>query len=369
MNKKRLLIFHPTIAPYRVDFFNHLFEGFDTQICLYYRNLKSQKFDYAKIESQFVFTPQYLTEWLKFMKHPVYGGIWKKLKSFKPDIVIVNEYSYCTIAVLLYKWLFHKSYKIISICDDNQNMVIEHNDFSMKHRVARKMITPLLDEIILPDSVVTLWYQIHYDKGFYFPIIRDEEKARAIYEQVLPKSRELVEKYNLKDKYVFLHVGRLVKRKNIDSIIKAFSLMDHKDCVLVIIGDGAEMPMLKLMAGQGNVILTGRLDDDELYAWYNVGDCFVLASYQEPFGAVTNEALLAGCWCLVSEKAGSQCLIQEDYNGYTFNPYSIEELKEKMEQSYLRNHAQNQKEAVKNNLMLEQFPKLMDCLIEHFYQL
>ena len=65
--------------------------------------------------------------------------------------------------------------------------------------------------------------------------------------------------------------------------------------------------------------------------WYNIADALVLASYQEAFGAVTNEALLAGCYALVSNKAGSACLVEEGVNGYTFSPMDVEELAQKME--------------------------------------
>lgn len=362
MDKKRLLVYHPTIAPYRIDFFNSLYEGFDTQVCLFYRNLKSQKFDYAKIESQFAFTPQYLKIWLQFRKHTLYRGVWKKLRSFKPDIVLVSEYSLCTISVLLYKWLFHKHYKVVSICDDNQNMVTERNDFSIMHRMARKMITPLLNDVILPDSVVTQWYQNHYQKGFFFPIIRDEVKARAIYGQVLPRSREMIGKYDLRGKYVFLFVGRLVAVKNVETIIRAFSLINNSNCVLVIVGDGEQKPVLESLAVNDPVIFTGRLEGDELYAWYNVADCFVLASHKEPFGAVTNEALLAGCWCLLSEKAGSQCLITEGVNGCKFKPDSVEELSNKMKEALSRkkDHDMHQ---LKDSLMRESYHASMEQLI------
>ena len=56
---KKLLIFHPTIAPYSIDFFNDLNKTFETRVCLRYYNLKSQKFDYDKIAAQFEFEPIY----------------------------------------------------------------------------------------------------------------------------------------------------------------------------------------------------------------------------------------------------------------------------------------------------------------------
>lgn len=54
---KKLLIFHRTIAPYRLDFFNDLYEAFDTKVCLQYKNLQNQKFDYNKILSKMKFYP------------------------------------------------------------------------------------------------------------------------------------------------------------------------------------------------------------------------------------------------------------------------------------------------------------------------
>lgn len=52
-----------------------------------------------------------------------------------------------------------------------------------------------------------------------------------------------------------------------------------------------------------------------LYAWYLLGGLFVLASQFEPFGAVVNEALLAGIPVVCSDRAGARVLIQDGING------------------------------------------------------
>ena len=57
-----------------------------------------------------------------------------------------------------------------------------------------------------------------------------------------------------------------------------------------------------------------------------------MASYKEPFGAVTNEALLAGCISIISNKAGSSCLIEENKNGFLFDPMDTEQLTRIMRQ-------------------------------------
>lgn len=68
------------------------------------------------------------------------------------------------------------------------------------------------------------------------------------------------------------------------------------------------------------------LEGEELFAWYDVADVHILASCQEAFGAVTNEALIAGCFSVVSKKAGSQCLIKDGVNGFNVDPDSIEDI-------------------------------------------
>lgn len=63
---------------------------------------------------------------------------------------------------------------------------------------------------------------------------------------------------------------------------------------------------------------TGRYESNELLAWYPIIDTLILPSYSEPFGAVTGEALLAGCRGIISKYCGSACLINEK-NGIVFD--------------------------------------------------
>lgn len=330
---KRLLIFHPTIAPYRIDFFNDLYRAFDTRVCLQYWNLRDQTFDYDKIYSQFAFKPHYLKEFIKIGPRSLWGGFWKHLDEFNPDIVLVGEFNITALMVLVHRFFKRKKYKVISICDDSYNMVAENNDFSKLHRIARKLLAPLLDDLVLVEPKVTQWYREHYGKGICFPIIKPEEKSRKEYERVLPVSKDTIKQYGLEGKKVFLFVGRLVALKNVETIIHAFARLNQEENTFVVVGDGPERGKLDALAKDlnANILFTGRLEGDALNVWYNIADIFVLASYQEAFGAVTNEALLAGCYALISNKAGSSCLIKDGVNGYTFSPMNTNELAEKMQ--------------------------------------
>lgn len=330
----RLLVFHRTIAPYRIDFFNDLSFMFETRICLQYKNLLSQKFDYKKIEERFIFTPVYLKEWGRIRGRVFSRGYWSQLDEFRPDIVLVSEFGLDCLLVLLHRFVKRRKYRVVSICDDSYNMVTEHNDFSRIHRLMRRLITPRLDELVLVEPKVTEWYQKYYGKGIFFPIIKKDDAARTDYARLLSKARETAEAHQLLDRKIVLFVGRLVALKNVSTLIKAFASF-HEEAILVIVGDGPERSSLESLADKENVpvLFTGRLEGDELLQWYDIASVFCLPSYQEAFGAVTNEALLAGCTGLISSKAGSQCLILEGKNGYTFAPLDTEELAQKLELS------------------------------------
>lgn len=333
--KKKVLIFHPIIPPYRVDFFNAIVSRFHSEIYLFWRNLRDQTFDYEKIRSDFKFDEKYLVReeigWISWIT-----GIWRLLKDFRPNVVIGAEFGISTIAIILYKWLTFRRYKIIIMCDDSYDMIANHNQFSFRHTMAKKLLMPFIDDLIVPDSRVAEYYQKRCRKGKWFPIIYNDIHMREKYQSLLPLSNEYISKYGLDGKKILLFVGRLVALKNMAFTLKCFLKMNVPDSVFVIIGDGPERRHLEQIASKSpNVIFTGRLEGDDLYAWYNVAQCFTLPSTQEAFGAVVGEALVAGCTCLVSQRAGSNCLIQDGLNGYVFNPLCEQELIAGMEKVFL----------------------------------
>lgn len=361
--KKRLLVFHPVIAPYRIGLFNELYTNFETKICMFQRNLLNQKFDYEKISNQFLFEPSYLEDFhnLPFVK--IRKDIIKTIKEYNPDIVLVSEYRIETIIAVLYKIIFRKKFKIISIVDDSYDMIANNNHFSKKHKYLEKFLLPMLDNVINVEPRVADYFKQKYKKGIYFPIVQEDDITRKKYYNALSISNEYIERYDLRDKKILLFVGRLDKVKNLETLIKVFIKSDTQNCKLVIVGGGNLYESLKEMSNE-NVIFTGRLEGDNLYAWYNIAEMFILPSIKEPFGAVTNEALIGGCFSLISEKAGSSCLIENGKNGYVFNPQNEDEflnvLSKAMSEIPLRSYPLT----LRNNRMIHDFNYYIKDLID-----
>ena len=115
LKEKKVLIFHPTIAPYRVDFFNDLYIKLNASIYLYYENLLDQNFDYAEIKKQFKFSPKYFKRKFKIGKRVFPIGHLEILKKEMPDIVIVGEYGIGFWITVIFRLFCKKKYKIISL--------------------------------------------------------------------------------------------------------------------------------------------------------------------------------------------------------------------------------------------------------------
>jgi len=356
---KKLLIFHTGLAPYRVDFFNKFNDFFDMRICFYRHSL------YSNLEEKINFNPTYIEQkkgfffWVK--------GIFQQLMSFKPEIVVCSEFNIATLIVVLFKYLTFKKYRILSIVDDSYNMVADGNQFSWKHVWATRLLMPFIDNVINVEPRVVDFFQKKYGKGIYMPIISDDDIARQRLQRLLPISQQYVNAYGLETKKVLLFVGRLVALKNVAFVIKAFKKIKKTDCVFVIVGDGVEKTNLQKEAeGCSNIIFTGRLEGDDLYAWYNVAQVFTLSSWQEAFGAVTNEALLGGCYALVSNLAGSNCLIEENVNGNIIDPYDQDAYEIALENAFKKVSPVTSPLRLRKNAMKESFH---DCIERLFSQM
>lgn len=275
------------------------------------------------------------------------------LEKNKPGVVIVPEFSGISLQVSLLKKRF--GFKLVSLCDDSMDM-IQGNDFVWTHRVARRLLPPHLDGIILHGRDVCNWYRDRFGiKDLLMPIMLDEQRYRDELRRVLPLS----ERIRPGGRPVVAFVGRFVGLKNIPSLIRSFEPFRDR-AQLVLIGDGPQREQLKRMAPYA--VFTGMLSGDDLLAWYNLIDILVLPSTQEAYGAVTGEALMAGAKVIVSRRAGSFDLVREGQNGYLVDPMNVGELTARLN-DLLSGMVEDRPLALRNNLHPYRFAECVDGLI------
>lgn len=108
------------------------------------------------------------------------------------------------------------------------------------------------------------------------------------------------------NKKIILFVGRLSPEKGVDYLIKAFRIVLEKvQCHLVIVGDGNISHYLKECSGiWRHITLTGRLEKEQLYSFYQIADVGVMPSFHEQCSYVAMEMLMFNVPLVISTSTG-----------------------------------------------------------------
>ena len=366
--KKKVVVFHPALAPYRIDFFNSLHDTFDVSFYFEHQMPAEQSFDMDNLNRRIRFFYSLLPPGVLGIKN-LRLSIFKILRRENPDIVFVSEYTILGLLVVFYKLFFNWNLKIVIICDDNMQMV---QSVSMIKQCIRFLLLHHVDWVLLVNDKVKDWYEkyLQYKATyFYFPIVQSDEAFRIRLEKAKPLSIQLWQSYCLENKKVLLYVGRLVKLKNINCLLSVFREIVKvcEDVKLIIVGDGEESRPLQHqvrdLIKKGYVIFVGKKEGDELMAYYNLGDILILPSKCELFGAVVNEALLSGCYVLCSSVAGASCLIKEGVNGFVFDPDNEVELLFYLQKTLRKIPYIRSVNMLKSNKMLFSYQQYYDSFI------
>lgn len=127
-------------------------------------------------------------------------------------------------------------------------------------------------------------------------------------------------------------VGRLVKLKRVDMVLDALADMKELLWSCAVVGDGPEREVLETKSralGLGDRIgFLGNKSNREVRGEMACADLLVFASEADGWGAVVNEALMAGTPAVVSDYCGAADLIRSGFNGTLFETGSASSLKE-----------------------------------------
>jgi len=142
---------------------------------------------------------------------------------------------------------------------------------------------------------------------------------------------DLRRRLGLGGKIVFLFVGRLIKRKNVDLIIRAAQQLKDARIAVVIAGSGEARESLEaLAAGDPCVTFAGNVAQAELPLFYALADALVLPASQEPWGLVVNEALACGLAIIAHQHCGATIDLVGADNGAALESFSAGDLAQAM---------------------------------------
>lgn len=151
---------------------------------------------------------------------------------------------------------------------------------------------------------------------------------------------EIINKYNLENKVVFLFVGALDKAhffKGLNVLLNSFEKIQNENKILLIIGDGdlkeSYVSLVNKLKISEKVLFLGRISDLDLPKYYSAADIVILPSTTmgEAFGVVLLEAMATGKAVIASNLPGVRSVVDEGINGLLVMPKNSIELTKKME--------------------------------------
>lgn len=120
----------------------------------------------------------------------------------------------------------------------------------------------------------------------------------------------------------FVTASRLVKYKNVDLIVKAFTKLRNKK--LIVIGEGEEMKRLKKIATK-NVEFLGFVADKELEYYLSHAKAFIYAA-EEDFGLLPVEAQACGTPVIAYGKGGVLESVVENKTGIFYYKLTVDDI-------------------------------------------
>lgn len=137
------------------------------------------------------------------------------------------------------------------------------------------------------------------------------------------RSHALREAWGPRERFTFVHVGRLAAEKDVDIILRAYDVARRRlppgSVHLVIAGTGPREEALRAAAPEG-VTFLGHLDRrTDLPRLYASGDAFVFASRTETLGLVVLEAMSSGLPVIAAPAGGVADHLRDDVNGLAYS--------------------------------------------------
>lgn len=244
------------------------------------------------------------------------------LKKQKVEIISVQDIYYLGLIGL---WLGRKYGPAVEI------QVHGFEKLSLLRQEIAERVFQKADSLrVVGDSLakkISDYFGIKKEKITLVPIYTDWQALK--YKEF---DRSLKKKWN--NNFVFLVVSRLVKIKNVDNIIRAFSKIykDFPEARLVIVGDGPLQVKLKSLIQE--LGLSGQVDffgwQQDVVEYYRNADCYILFSSSEGYGLSIIEALSYQLPVITTKVGIATQVVKDGENGLLVKQKDIQSLADMM---------------------------------------
>lgn len=254
-------------------------------------------------------------------------------------------------------WLVSRLFKISNVLSLHGGDIYDPSKKSSPHKsfFYRSIIRFIINKA---DAVVAQSGNTRENAVKYYEIKREIKVIPLPFQffQVSKVSRKSLG-LNAKSFYL-ITIGRLVKRKDIDTMLKGLAMVKSPSVKLLVVGDGPELEHLKELSASleiaDKVNFLGFLNDSEKYNYLAASDCYIMTSLHEGFGIVFMEAMHCGLPIISTNYGGQTDFLKHNENSILIDVGDSQACAKAIKR-IVSDEKLAKKFAVKNRKVLEQF--------------
>lgn len=261
------------------------------------------------------------------------------------DAIIFNGYDSITFLLL---WLIHLQEAVKTPIAIESDTPLKIPKGAVKRAIKKIYLNYLFKNTFLHglaggtlyQKELFRYYGMSENRIHFLPMVIDVEKFRPFKAKQWQKTTP----------FNFLYVGRFLKLKQIHIIISEFLLEFENDPTthLNLIGDGETFKLLSNRYSHfNNIHFKGKLENEYLLDEYQNGHVLILASNNENWGLVINEAMSCGIPVISNRGIGANFdLLEGKETGLIFDAQQEGDLASKMK--FLKEDTKNYQHYSKN---------------------
>lgn len=256
---------------------------------------------------------------------PYQPGLLKTIDITRPEVLVGDGFFQWSYAAL-----FHRIFHGIPLVVCYERWAHTERNAQWYRRLYRKLVLFYVDTVCCNGKLCcdyTRSLGISYDRLFTGHMVADTNDLQKAIDNVGNAERDKIRTGWNAQGLVFLYVGRLIRIKGIEQLLKAWARFEqgqHERATLVLVGGGPEESSLRELAirlSLKRVHFTGSVDYDRIHKYYAGADAFLIPTLEDNWSLVVPEAMASGLPILCSKYNGCWPeLVQEGRNGWVFDP-------------------------------------------------
>lgn len=334
-SKKRLALVTNIPTPYRKDFFIRMsnIDNIESKVFFCAKRERNRFWD---ITHTLTYSYEFVSGWQ--LSHDngaatyINVALLFAIKRFKPDVIIVGGASIPSLLCALYKKLFDCRVYIwwagTDLSEKKRNHLTRH---------FRKWLFERMDGFFAYSNYSKKYLESFSITSDKITVIGNNTLDSDQYGLDVRENRFGSKSLAYSNSFTILVVAQLVSRKNIMTILEAYSSLWRKypNVILDIAGVGPEEQRLKTFCEENkleNVQFLGNVQPQDLKKYYAEADVLVSIAHMDQWPQVVNEAMSCGVPVIASTTSGIDTyFLQDGINGYLVDPEDKETLLNRLE--------------------------------------